>query len=327
MDAIDVTDVARLVRELRAQGLSEWTIAGILKAAGRVFKFARRHCRWRGENPVGLLEGGERPKPSVSPERRIYTRAELAQTLAASTEPWTTVFRLAGVIAGRQSELLGLWWENLDLRNLDAATVRFMYQVDRKGRRVELKTEESKATLPLPRSAAVMLLEHKARTRAPTGPRSHVFGIRTGRAINQREVLRALHRAQERARNVDGRPTFPELFEHDENGQLVVDDGGRYVLRDAPRKELAPLPDFHALRHTAAMDCDDAEEARDLLRHRNSNVTRSIYRAHFDDRRRANLRARMEARMEATDGAKSTRTPARAGGEVADLQRFRAPKG
>jgi len=28
------------------------------------------------------------------------------------------------------------------------------------------------------------------------------------------------------------------------------------------------------------MDCDDAEEARDLLRHKNSNVTRAIYRAH-----------------------------------------------
>jgi len=34
------------------------------------------------------------------------------------------------------------------------------------------------------------------------------------------------------------------------------------------------------------MDCDDAEEARDLLRHKHSNVTRAIYRAHFGDRRR-----------------------------------------
>jgi hypothetical protein len=42
------------------------------------------------------------------------------------------------------------------------------------------------------------------------------------------------------------------------------------------------------------MDCDDAEEARDLLRHKNSNVTRAIYRAHFGDRRRELLRARME---------------------------------
>jgi hypothetical protein len=27
------------------------------------------------------------------------------------------------------------------------------------------------------------------------------------------------------------------------------------------------------------MDCDDAEEARDQLRHKNSNVTRAIYRS------------------------------------------------
>ncbi len=49
------------------------------------------------------------------------------------------------------------------------------------------------------------------------------------------------------------------------------------------------------------MDCLDAEEARDLLRHKNSNVTRSVYRAHFGDRRREQLRARMEARLEALD--------------------------
>jgi integrase len=67
-------------------------------------------------------------------------------------------------------------------------------------------------------------------------------------------------------------------------------------MRRAKRKDLPPLPDFHALRHTAAMDCEDAEEARDLLRHKNSNVTRAIYRGHFNDRRRELLRARLEAR-------------------------------
>jgi integrase len=324
MDAIDVTDAARLVRELRAEGLSEWTIAGILKAAGRVFKFARRHCRWRGENPIPLLEAGERPKVSVTPERRVFERDELAQTLAATTEPWRTLFRLAGIVGGRESELLGLWWENLDLRDVDRATIRFTHQVDRKGRRVELKTEESKATLPLPRSTARMLLEHKARTLAPTTSRSFVFGTRTGRPLGQRNVLRALYRAQEHARDADGRPTFPELFEHDELGRLVVDEDGAYVSRRVKRRELPPLPDFHALRHAAAMECEDAEEARDLLRHRNSNVTRAIYRAHFTDRRRELLRARMETRMETTNVDDTTGGTTRATGEVVDLRRLRA---
>jgi integrase len=290
-----VTDAVRLVRELRAIGLAESSIAAVLKVAGRVFKFARRHCGWRGENPIGLLESAERPKLTAAPERRIYTQAELEQVLAAAWEPWRTLFRLAGIVGGRESELLGLWWEDLELSDLNRATIRFGPQVDRQGRRVELKTDESKAVMPLPRSAELMLLEHRARS-AHTGPRGYVFATKTGRPLGQRNVLRALHRAQERARTPEGRPTFSELFEHDEHGNLRVDSKDRYVLRRAKRKDLPPLPDFHALRHTAAMDCDDAEEARDLLRHKNSNVTRAIYRGHFNDRRRELLRARLEAR-------------------------------
>src|SRR3954453_1970696 len=108
LDALDVDDGAKLVRELRAQGLSEWTINGILKAASRVFKFARRHCNWHGENPLSLLETAERPKVSGTPERRIYLGDELAQTLAAAKDPWKTLFLLASVLGGRESELLGL---------------------------------------------------------------------------------------------------------------------------------------------------------------------------------------------------------------------------
>ena len=70
------------------------------------------------------------------------------------------------------------------------------------------------------------------------------------------------------------------------------------------------LPTFRALHHGAAMDCDDAEEARDLLRHKSSNVTRAIYRAHFDDRRREALRDRMES---AVDPSRRPRPPNRAG--------------
>ncbi len=67
MDAIDVTDAARLVRDLRALGLAEWTITGIVRAGSRVFKFARRHCRWRGENPFELLEHQRAPEAERYP--------------------------------------------------------------------------------------------------------------------------------------------------------------------------------------------------------------------------------------------------------------------
>jgi integrase len=330
MDAIDVTDAARLVRELRASGMAESSINRVLRAANRVFKFARRHCGWRGENPLELLERGERPKVSATPERRIYSEDELAQTLAVSWEPWTTIFRLARDVGGRESELLGLWWENLDLRDPARATIRFTHQLDRDGERVELKTEESKATLPLPRASVRMLLEHKARTRAPTTQRSYVFATRDGKPLGQRNLMRVLYTAQERARDTDGRPTFPELFQHDERGHLLVDEHGNPVRRDVKRRELR-LPTFHALRHGAAMDCDDAEQARDLLRHQNSNVTRAVYRAHFDDRRREQLRVRMEARMETrleTSGrGEAPPRTLEAGADVAELEGIRADRG
>jgi integrase len=308
MDAIDVSDAARLVRELRAAGLAEWTTSGICRAANRVFKFARRHCSWRGDNPFAELETSERPKVNLTPERRIYVGAELAQVLAVATEPWRSLFRLASVVGGRESELLGLWWQDVELGDLDQATIRFGFQVGRDGKRVPLKTEESKATLPLPRSTALMLLEHKARTPAPTMPRSYIFATRIGRPIHQRNVLRALYRAQERARTPAGLPTFLELFEVDRRGHLVIDDNGAFVAGDVKRRELR-LPDFHALRHGAAMDCLDAEEARDLLRHKNSNVTRAIYRAHFGDRRRELLRVRMETRMETSEDVNAQQDP------------------
>jgi integrase len=318
---IDVDAVARYVSRKLAAGAAAWSVKGHLTVLSSIFRYASRRLGFEGTNPVSMLERDERPSPSDAPDRRVYTRDELDQTLAATTEPWQTLFRLADIVGGRESELLALWWENLALDHLDAATIRFTHQVDRGGARVPLKTEESKATLPLPRAAALMLLEHKARS-IHTGGRSFVFATRTGKAISQRDVLRALYRAQRRARDAEGRPTFPELFEHDRRGQLVVDGAGAYVPRRVKRREL-DLPDFHALRHGAAMACEDAEEARDLLRHKNSNVTRAIYRAHFDDRRREALRARMESRMENGSGRTPQQPPDRYPSEVVDMQDIR----
>ena len=294
LNDIDLSAAVKLIRDLRAAGYAEWTIHGIVGVASRVFKYARRFCQWRGENPFDLLESKERPKPSATPERRIYADDELEQVLAVTGEPWRTLFQLADIMGGRISELLGLHWEDLFLDDVGQATIRFEFQVTRKGERVKLKTEESKATLPLPRDAALLLLEHKARSKH-TGPRAFVFASRSGRATNQRNVNRVLYRSQGRARTPAGLPTFPELFAHDERGHLAVDADGEFIRNNVPRKDLR-LPTFHSLRHGAAMACDDLEEARDLLRHKDVIVTGRIYRNHFDNKRREALRGRLEAR-------------------------------
>lgn len=149
MDSIDVDDAARLVRELREAGKSEWTISTILRAASRVFTFARRRCSWHGDNPFSLLESGERPKVAQTQRRRIFTADELAQTVARAQGPWRLLFMLAAVTGARLSELLGLVWEDLDLTEPDA-TISFAFQADRRGQRVPLKTEESRRTVEIP---------------------------------------------------------------------------------------------------------------------------------------------------------------------------------
>ena len=220
LDAIDVNEVAAMVRELRAAGKSEWTIAGVLKAANRVFKFANRRLGWYGTNPVGQLEDGERPKLSAAPKRRIYTREELEQTLAAASEPWRTLFAFAAVTGARLSECLGLVWADVELDDVAAAAVSFEFQVDRQGRRQPLKTDESRRTIELPRQLAAMLVQHKLAS-LRSAPRDFVFASRSGRALAQRNVLRALRRAQELAVDERGRPTFPALHERDERGRRV----------------------------------------------------------------------------------------------------------
>ena len=42
-----------------------------------------------------------------------------------------------------------------------------------------------------------------------------MFATRTGKAISQRDLLRTLYRAQQRARDLDRQPTFPCWWEDD----------------------------------------------------------------------------------------------------------------
>src|SRR5206468_305837 len=116
------------IRELREQGLSESTIATIVKAARLVFKFARRHLGWHGESPFTDLQNGERPRLSETPRRRIFEGDELAQTIAAAQDPWRTLFTFAAVTGARVSEVLGLVWSDLDMGDLESASVSFAYQ-------------------------------------------------------------------------------------------------------------------------------------------------------------------------------------------------------
>ena len=304
LDRISIDDAARLVRDLEAEGKAAATIAGTLNAAQRVFKFARRRLNWHGENPVAGLEKHERPKPRAGSKRRIFEKSELAETLAAAQAPYKTLFAFAATTGARKSECLGLVWSDLDLADLEAASVTFSNQVDRSGRRQELKTEESRRTLELPPSLTRLLLELRASSPHPRNE-DFVFCTASGRAIAQRNASRELRRAMRKARRQDGSPTFPLLHAVDERGN---------PLPVPPRS----LPSFHSFRHTAASeairDGESAEEVSWQLGHRNSNVTRSVYVHEIQDAERsAARRERFEARIGGILGVAATGDTQQAG--------------
>lgn len=312
LDTITVNDAAKLVRELRAEGKAEWTISGVLKAANRCFRFAHRRMGWHGMNPIPQLENGERPKTSGTRRRRIFTADELAQTIEGAHEPWRTLFSLAAVTGARLSELLGLTWDDVDLSDREEAMVSIAWQVDRQGKRQPPKTEESRRAIELPRSLVAMMLAHQACSPHTRGG-DFVFCARSGRALSQRNVLRALRLAETKARTPKDRPTFPILHETDRDGERVK------VPRGA-------VPNFHALRHTAASEAiaagESAEEVSWLLGHKNSVVTRSVYVQEIKSvERSARRRSKMEDRYGSMLGSamEASEREAKRKGEVVKL--------
>jgi integrase len=286
LDAIDADAVAILVRELRSEGLSEPTCAVIVAVLGRVYRYAARRLSWAGQDPTSLLLRSERPKVSQALRRPIFEGEQIAQTIAAASEPWRTLFVTAALTGARVSELCGVTWAHVTLDDVDDADMEFATQVDRRGNPVPTKTDGSARTIPLPRDLGALLAKHKLRSRF-SADSDYAFATGTGRPLSQRNVSRALRAAQRRAVTPDGLPTFPILHERDERGRLVK----------VPR---GVLPSMHSYRHTYAsrtlLAGESVDELAFLLGHKNANVTRAVYvREVADARRSAARRSRIAA--------------------------------
>jgi integrase len=279
LDSITADDLAKMVRDLRQAGKSEATIHAVLGAAGRIYKFAARRLGFNGVIPTSLMLPSERPKVSLAARRPIFTPGQIEQTLAAATEPYRTLFTVAALTGGRVSELCGLTWADVRLEDLDEAEITFAWQVDRHGNRRPTKTDGSARTIPIPRELGLVLARHKLAARY-TNPGAFVFATCSGRPLSQRNVARALRRAQQLATDEHGRPTFPALHEQG-------------VSR-------AAVPSMHCFRHTVASRAllagESVDEVAFFLGHRDATVTRVVYvREIADARRRHMRRSRMTA--------------------------------
>lgn len=293
LDAVTPDDLAGLVRDLRGEGRAEASIAICVGVTNRIYRYAARRLGWVGTNPVSLMLPSERPKPSQAKRRRLFEGTELEETITAATEPYKTLFTVAALTGARLSELLGLTWANLRLDPLDDAEIEFAHQVDRRGQIRPTKTNESARTVPIPTQLAQVLVEHQRRC-AHIAPADFVFATRSGRAISQRNTVRALRAAQSAARTRDGRPTFPVLHETDASGHLAD------VAHGA-------VPSMHSFRHTVASRAllagESIDEVAFLLGHRDGTVTRAVYvREVADGRRRTMRRSRISAEFAALLG-------------------------
>jgi integrase len=284
LDAIAPHDLADLVRELRAQGLSESTIVIVVGVTNGIYRYAARRLGWMGVNPVSLLLSSERPKPSHGKRRRVFERGELERTIAAADEPYRTLFTLAALTGARLSELLALRWMDVRAADAEDAEIEFSCQVDRRRNLRPTKTEGSAWTVPIPSELACILIAHRQRS-TYVGPDGFVFATRTGRPFSQRNIARALRRAQLNAKDQTGAPTFPILHKVDERGEPVSIPHGA-------------LPSMHSFRHTVASRAllagESIYEVAFLFGHRDANVTRAVYvRELADARRRTMRRSRM----------------------------------
>jgi len=318
LDQISTADASRLVADLRGKGFSESTINGTLLTAGRVYRFAKGEMNWRGDNPIELMDRSNRARLAETPPRCIFTSAQLDATIEAAAEPWRTMLVLAATTGARQSEISGLVWGDLDIVNVDEASVSFDHQADRQGKRRRLKTPESRRMVEIPRFVAVRLAELKASSRF-SKPDHFVFCTKTGKAISQRNLARELRRAQVDATDDKGRPMFPLLH--------VLDDDDNPV--PPPRNS---VPSWHSLRHSAASEAihagDSLEEVSWRLGHKNSITTARVYAHELKSAKRsAERRAKLESRyggrwqqLAAEDLSQGQSESDAEGAEVVDLQ-------
>jgi integrase len=204
---VDEEAVASLVRDLQAEGLSGSTIVGVLVPLGGVLRYAVRQ-KLVPYNAVSRLERSERPR-IVKREKRILTADEIKALLGATTNAYRPVIATAIFTGLRLSELLGLWWGDVDL---DGGVLHVRRQLARTGSYTEPKTANSARSVLLTPSLVALLREHKvACTR--TAPDDTVFATESGRPMYYRNVTHGLALGVERA-GINREP-YPSLRFHD----------------------------------------------------------------------------------------------------------------
>jgi integrase len=268
LQELTTDDAARLIADLRTQGLAPKTIAGALVPLGRIFALALRRS-YITDNPLRRLEASERPRIQRR-EQRVLNHQDISRLLAACLPNYRPLLTTALYSGMRLSELLGLTWADVDLA---AGLIHVRYQlsrahIDKPAIRVRLKTNAAMRDIPLLPQLAALLKRHKLAS-PYSSERDYVFATGLGTPLGYRNVeRRGLRRAANKAN-----------LHHEEQPPLRV----------------------HDLRHTFAshlivdLHLDVAQVSR-ILGHARPSITLDTYTHLFDHAAHAaDIRKRMAA--------------------------------
>ncbi len=199
LDRLRPSDIEALAK--RRAGLSSSTVRTIYTVLRAALDVAVRDGLIR-RNPAAEVK-----RPAVERKDAAFLTAQQAQALldVLHGHRLEAMYRLMLATGLRRGEALGLHWQDVDL---EAAVLRVRWTLSRTSSGLELgepKTEKSRRTVPLPRSAVAALREHRKRqteerlTAGPVWERTGlVFTSEVGTALEPRNVLRRFEAIAER---------------------------------------------------------------------------------------------------------------------------------
>jgi integrase len=196
------SDVEALVVTKRDAGLSGSTIRTIYTVLRTALDIAARDGLIRS-NPAAVVR-----RPGVERKDAPHLTADEAHALleAIRGDRLESLFRVMLATGLRRGEALGLHWSDVDL---DARLLRVRWTLSRTSQGLQLdepKTDKSRRTVPLPRSAIEALRTHRTRQLAEQHTaagawQKHglVFTTEIGTPLEPRNVLRRFEVLAERA--------------------------------------------------------------------------------------------------------------------------------
>jgi integrase len=194
---IRVGHVATFISELRRRGLSQWTILGVVNVVNRVYGYALQ-SEIVTRNPVALVE---KPQAKNKTEARILEAREVRALLEAAPEKYRLLLMVAAYTGLRQSEVLGLRWQDVDFEN---GVIHVRHQLSRAktcepAKLIPLKTRAGERWIELAPELSRELARHSLAS-SFSQDQDFVFTTETGKPVYYRNVSsRGLDKAAENA--------------------------------------------------------------------------------------------------------------------------------